>query len=70
MAVYELPSYMLPPVGLHEILEQVRRAGYFPLIAHPERYTYMEKKDYIALHEEGYEFQLNLMSLSGYLVST
>lgn len=59
-------SYMLPPVGLHDILEQVRRAGYFPLIAHPERYTYMEKKDYIALHEEGYEFQLNLMSLSGY----
>lgn len=59
-------SYMLPPVGLHDILEQVRHAGYFPLIAHPERYTYMEKKDYIALHEEGYEFQLNLMSLSGY----
>lgn len=59
-------SYMLPPAGLHDILEQVRHAGYFPLIAHPERYTYMDKKDYQKLHEEGYEFQLNLMSLSGY----
>ena len=63
--------YLYGPGGRREqaaqdILEQVRHAGYFPLIAHPERYTYMEKKDYIALHEEGYEFQLNLMSLSGY----
>lgn len=59
-------SYMYPPSGLRDILEQVRHAGYFPLLAHPERYVYMDKKEYMALHEEGYEFQLNLMSLSGY----
>ena len=59
-------SYMSPPVGLQEILMQVWNAGYLPVIAHPERYLYMDEKDYGQLKERGYSFQLNLMSLSGY----
>lgn len=59
-------SYMYSPVGLHEILMEVWNAGYFPVIAHPERYLYMEEADYRELKEKGYYFQLNLMSLSGY----
>ena len=59
-------SYMNPPVGLSEILISVWNAGYHPLIAHPERYMYMELDDYQELKSNGYEFQLNLLSLSGY----
>lgn len=59
-------SYMNPPAGLSEILISVWNAGYHPLIAHPERYMYMELDDYQELKSNGYEFQLNLMSLSGY----
>ena len=59
-------SYMSPPVGLQELLMQVWNAGYLPVIAHPERYLYMDEKDYGQLKERGYSFQLNLMSLSGY----
>lgn len=59
-------SYMLPPVGMKEILTAVRK-NYFPVIAHPERYTYMTMDDYRNLYRtDGYNLQLNLMSLSGY----
>ena len=59
-------SYMYPPPGLPDILMKIWNAGYQPVIAHPERYLYMEEKDYLLLKEKGYSFQLNLMSLSGY----
>lgn len=59
-------SYMYPPTDLQGILLDVWNAGYQPIIAHPERYLYMEETDYRELKEKGYRFQLNLMSLSGY----
>lgn len=59
-------SYINPPVGLHDILLDVWQTGFKPLIAHPERYVYMDEADYLELKEKGYDFQLNLMSLSGY----
>lgn len=59
-------SYMYPPPGLDDILLDVWSTGYQPIIAHPERYNYMEEADYSRLKGRGYKFQLNLMSLSGY----
>lgn len=59
-------SYVNPPAGLYQILEKVWKAGFSPLIAHPERYMYMDLSDYEELKSNGYEFQLNLLSLSGY----
>lgn len=59
-------SYMYGPENLNQILEEVFNKGYQPIIAHPERYMYMEWEDYEALKEKGYKFQLNLNSLSGY----
>ena len=59
-------SYMSAPPDLDAILLEVWHRGYKPLIAHPERYVYMELEDYEKLKSDGYEFQLNLMSLSGY----
>jgi tyrosine-protein phosphatase YwqE len=59
-------SYMNCPNNMEEILLSVWNSGYHPLIAHPERYMYMDEDDYWSLKDKGYEFQLNLMSLSGY----
>ncbi len=59
-------SYMSGPNDLYDILLKVWNSGYKPLIAHPERYMYMSEDDYHNLKGLGYEFQLNLLSLSGY----
>lgn len=58
-------SYFSGPSNLKEILYAVMSAGYFPVLAHPERYLYMEMKDYENLHRMGVKFQLNVLSLCG-----
>ena len=58
-------SYFNPPMGLYDILQRIKAKGYYPILAHPERYMYMEEGDYDRLREHGIEFQLNLMSLAG-----
>ena len=59
-------SYFAPPVEMTEILYTLAVNGYKPIIAHPERYLYMTKKDYRNLKATGYEFQLNYLSLTHY----
>lgn len=54
-----------PPMNLQSILKHIQAKGYRPLLAHPERYLYMETSDYRALKHEGIAFQLNLPSLTG-----
>lgn len=58
-------SYFTPPMNFEEMLEEVMSKGYFPVLAHPERYRYMEEKDYKRLKDMGVLFQVNLMSLVG-----
>lgn len=58
-------SYFRPPMNLYDMLERIRSGGYYPVLAHPERYVYMEKTDYRRLKEKGVEFQLNIPSLLG-----
>lgn len=58
-------SYYTAPMRLHETLSKIKSLGYHPLLAHPERYMYMDKDEYRALHEEGVKFQLNLPSICG-----
>ncbi len=58
-------SYFSGPVDLEDILERVKKAGYIPVLAHPERYVYMELSRYDRLKEMNILFQLNLFSLSG-----
>lgn len=58
-------SYYNPPHALDQRLNAVRQAGYHPLLAHPERYLYMEGRDYDRLKQLGVKFQLNLGSLTG-----
>ncbi len=58
-------SYFNPPLNLEETLQEIYSIGYYPLLAHPERYAYMEDNDYIRLKANGIKFQLNLLSLKG-----
>lgn len=58
-------SYYTPPMGMDDTLERVKKSGYFPVLAHPERYRYMEKEDYKRLKDSGILFQLNYVSLVG-----
>ncbi len=58
-------SYFNPPMGLYDILQHIQSKGYYPILAHPERYTYMGKGDYRKLKAMGIKFQLNIPSLAG-----
>lgn len=58
-------SYFNPPMGLNNILLRIKAKGYIPVLAHPERYTYMNKNDYRRLKGLDIGFQLNLLSLIG-----
>lgn len=53
------------PMNFHQILERIKAKGYYPVLAHPERYLYMKNEDYGKLKELGVKFQLNLFSLVG-----
>lgn len=58
-------SYFNPPMELEATLKRIQARGYYPLLAHPERYEYMSKKEYRALKEVDIYFQLNLSALAG-----
>jgi protein-tyrosine phosphatase len=62
-------SYLNEPFNLQHTIFELKAAGYQPVLAHPERYTYLygrfseiEKLK----HEYGVLLQLNLNSLAGY----
>jgi tyrosine-protein phosphatase YwqE len=59
-------SMASPPFDLKEVLFEMQIQGYQPVIAHPERYIYLEhnKNFYDELKDAGYFFQLNILSLS------
>lgn len=58
-------SYFSPPMGLNNILLRIKSKGYYPVLAHPERYIYMGESDYRQLKDMGVRFQLNLPSIAG-----
>lgn len=58
-------STVFPPIDFWEVLGEMMKAGYRPLIAHPERYVYLGMNDYSRLHDMGCLFQLNLPSIVG-----
>ena len=58
-------SYFSPPMDFYGIIERIRAKGYQPLLAHPERYIYMDSSDYQRLREMEVRFQCNITSLTG-----
>lgn len=58
-------SYFNPPMNLMALLESIKSKGYYPILAHPERYQYMGESDYNELKEMGILFQANYLSILG-----
>ena len=58
-------SYYKAPANFHKLLQNIKSKGYFPILAHPERYLYMPRLEFSSLKQQGIEFQLNLFSLLG-----
>ena len=65
--LFELP-FMQEPRNLQEIIFNFQMAGYKPILAHPERYTfwYEEFEKYDELKSRGVMLQLNLLSLTNH----
>lgn len=61
-------SYIAKPIQLEETIYKIQLAGYIPILAHPERYRYIQnpKKEFLLLKNLGLEFQVNLNSFLGY----
>lgn len=61
-------SYINAPIQLYDILFDLQVAGYIPVLAHPERYTFYHNNfnEYAKLKKVGCLFQLNLLSVVGY----
>ena len=58
-------SYFNPPMDLKGMLKRIQAKGYHPLLAHPERYVYMDERDYHELKDLDIKFQLNIPALVG-----
>jgi protein-tyrosine phosphatase len=61
-------SFLFAPMNLKEELFNLQIKGYQVILAHPERYQYfaMNKKIYEEFKQMGCQFQLNILSLTGY----
>ena len=58
-------SYFNPPMDFDDMIDDIQGAGYYPVLAHPERYRYMNEADYKDLRRRGVLFQINMMSTVG-----
>lgn len=64
-------SYFHGPMNFDRTIENIKSKGYFPLIAHPERYSYVSSmSEYGRWKDMGCRFQLNLLSLGGFYGET
>ncbi len=61
-------SLAFPTHGIKEIFFEMQMQGYHPVVAHPERYIYLQsaKEFYDELKDIGCMFQLNILSLAGH----
>ena len=60
-------SFISEPLGLYEIIYEIKVNGYIPILAHPERYMFINRlKKYHKLKKFGCLFQANLLSLTNY----
>ncbi len=59
----ELP--VTPPFNLINRIQDIVSAGYFVVLAHPERYLYLDERRLQLLKDNNIRFQLNLFSLLG-----
>lgn len=62
----EMSYYSISP-QIFEVVQRLVSMGYAPVLAHPERYSYMDgcRREFDKLYEMGCKFQLNLLSTTG-----
>ncbi len=60
-------SFISEPIGLFDIIYEIKVNGYSPILAHPERYLFYDSiNDYYKLKKFGCLFQANLLSTVDY----
>ena len=61
-------SYLQPSINFDDAIKSIMKKGFFPILAHPERYGYWHtnKANYSKYKKKGVQYQLNLLSLSDY----
>lgn len=61
-------SYLQPPINFDEAVVAITRNRLFPVLAHPERYSFLfsRTRKYGEFKERGILFQMNMLSLSDY----
>jgi len=61
-------SYLQASINFNAAIQKIATHRYFPILAHPERYVYLQNRlgKYKAYKERGILFQLNLLSLSDF----
>mgnify|MGYP002853174305 CR=1 FL=1 len=58
-------SYYNAPMDMEQLIFQIKSNGMTPILAHPERYQYMDMDDYMKWKRQGVLLQVNLPSLVG-----
>ena len=64
-ALFEL-SFVSLPLNVIGVIQRMKELGYKPILAHPERYTYLDIEQLKNLREWGCDLQINTISLTGY----
>ena len=61
-------SYLQPSINFDHAIQKILSQGYFPVLAHPERYLYFHKRlgTFKKFKAQGILFQLNLLSLGDF----
>lgn len=60
-------SFIAPPINLYDIIYEIKVNGYIPILAHPERYLFIDSlKEFFKLKKYGCLFQANLLSTTDY----
>lgn len=52
-------------VRVVDVIPEIINCGYFVVLAHPERYLYLDEREFTKLKEMGVRFQLNIPSVLG-----
>ena len=64
-ALFEL-SFISLPMNVIGVIQRMKELGYKPILAHPERYSYLDIEQLKNLRDWGCDLQINTISLTGY----
>lgn len=64
-ALFEF-SFINKPPNVIPVIQKMNDMGYKPILAHPERYPYLDLEQYKNIQGWGCSMQLNTISLTGY----